>query len=180
MADKAPSKEDSRFLGARVEKAFEDKGVVVGKVIGHNPAVKEDQSDERWVVRYTTGKEEALSPQQLLEVLAPDADEPPAGGGSQSAAKGKRKTKGKSKADVLALLAQLRGKQDKKEEDCAGDEDDDVPVVVRNGRPRLEDPGAFPRPPPQAAAASLALSDTVMRSRRPQYPGADAWAKIKR
>ena len=64
-------------------------------------------------------------------------------------------------------------------DDDAGDEDDDVPVVVRNGRPRLEDP-VFPRPPPQAAAASLALSDTVMRSRRPQYPGADAWAKIKR
>ena len=65
-------------------------------------------------------------------------------------------------------------------DDDAGDEDDDVPVVVRNGRPRVEDPGSFPRPPPQAAAASLALSDTVMRSRRPQYPGADAWAKIKR
>ena len=66
-------------------------------------------------------------------------------------------------------------------DDDAGDEDDDaLPVVVRNGRPRVEDPGAFPRPPPQAAAASLALSDTVMRSRRPQYPGADAWAKIKR
>jgi len=66
-------------------------------------------------------------------------------------------------------------------DDDAGDEDDDaLPVVVRNGRPRLEDPGAFPRPPPQAAAASLALSDTVMRSRRPQYPGADAWAKIKK
>ena len=102
MADKAPSKEDSRFLGARVEKRFQDTGVVVGKVIGHNPAVKEDQSDERWVVRYTTGKEEALSPQQLLEVLAPDADEPPAGGGSQSAAKGKRKTKGKAKAKAAA------------------------------------------------------------------------------
>ena len=29
-------------------------------------------------------------------------------------------------------------------------------------------------------AASLALSDTVMRSRRPQYPGADAWARLKR
>ena len=65
-------------------------------------------------------------------------------------------------------------------DDDAGDDDDDVPVVVRNGRPRLEDPGAFPRPPPQAAAASLALSDTVMRSRRPQYPGADAWARLKR
>ena len=65
-------------------------------------------------------------------------------------------------------------------DDDAGDEDDDVPVVVRNGMPRLEDPGSFPRPPPQAAAASLALSDTVMRSRRPQYPGADAWARLKR
>ena len=66
-------------------------------------------------------------------------------------------------------------------DDDAGDEDDDnLPVVVRNGRPRVEDPGSFPRPPPQAAAASLALSDTVMRSRRPQYPGADAWARLKR
>ena len=65
-------------------------------------------------------------------------------------------------------------------DDDAGDEDDDVPVVVRNGASRrVEDP-VFPRPPPQAAAASLALSDTVMRSRRPQYPGADAWAKIKK
>ena len=66
-------------------------------------------------------------------------------------------------------------------DDDAGDDDDDVlPVVVRNGASRrVEDP-VFPRPPPQAAAASLALSDTVMRSRRPQYPGADAWAKIKR
>ena len=65
-------------------------------------------------------------------------------------------------------------------DDDAGDEDDDaLPVVVRNGRPRLEDP-VFPKPPPQAAAASLALSDTVMRSRRPQYPGADAWARLKR
>ena len=67
-------------------------------------------------------------------------------------------------------------------DDDAGDEDDDaLPVVVRNGTSRQrEDPGAFPRPPPQAAAASLALSDTVMRSRRPQYPGADAWARLKR
>ena len=67
-------------------------------------------------------------------------------------------------------------------DDDAGDEDDDaLPVVVRNGAShRVEDPGSFPRPPPQAAAASLALSDTVMRSRRPQYPGADAWARLKR
>ena len=69
VADKAPSKEDSRFLGARVEKRFQDTGVVAGKVIGHNPAVKEDQSDERWVVRYTTGKEEALSPQRRTFIL---------------------------------------------------------------------------------------------------------------
>ena len=67
-------------------------------------------------------------------------------------------------------------------DDDAGDEDDDaLPVVVRNGSSqRREDPGSFPRPPPQAAAASLALSDTVMRSRRPQYPGADAWARLKK
>jgi hypothetical protein len=62
------------------------------------------------------------------------------------------------------------------------DEDDDIvlPVAVDGSSKRREDPGAFPRPPPQAAAASLALSDTVMRSRRPQYPGADAWARLKR
>ena len=62
------------------------------------------------------------------------------------------------------------------------DEDDDVvlPVAVNGASKRREDPGSFPRPPPQAAAASLALSDTVMRSRRPPYPGADAWARLKR
>ena len=64
--------------------------------------------------------------------------------------------------------------------DAGWEEDEDMPVVPRGGgRAREAVDVPFPRPPPHAAAASLALSDTVMSERRTaQYPGADAWARI--
>jgi len=60
------------------------------------------------------------------------------------------------------------------------EEDHEMPQVPRGGgRAREAVDVPFPRPPPHAAAASLALSDTVMSERRAaQYPGADAWARI--
>ena len=66
---KPTNKEDARFVGMRVRKEFVDAGSVDGIVVGHVPAVEADLSDEKWIVQYTNGKQEALDPQTLLDIM---------------------------------------------------------------------------------------------------------------
>ena len=66
---KPTTKEDGRFVGMRVRKEFADAGSFDGIVVGHVPAVEADLSDEKWIVQYTNGKQEALDPQTLLDIM---------------------------------------------------------------------------------------------------------------
>jgi hypothetical protein len=66
---KPTTKEDGRFMGMRVRKEFADAGSFDGIVVGHVPAVEADLSDEKWIVQYTNGKQEAVDPQTLLDIM---------------------------------------------------------------------------------------------------------------
>ena len=57
------SKDDARFVGQSVRKAFKD-GTFDGTVAAHVPPVEADQSDEKWALEYSNGKQEAVAPQE--------------------------------------------------------------------------------------------------------------------
>jgi hypothetical protein len=61
-------KDDARFIGASVRREFQDI-TLNGTIISHVKPVEADLSDEKWIVEYTNGKQQAVSPQELLDLL---------------------------------------------------------------------------------------------------------------
>jgi hypothetical protein len=54
----------------RVRKGFADAGTVDGTMIGHVPPMEAELNDERWIVQYTNGRQEAVDRQTLLGSMA--------------------------------------------------------------------------------------------------------------
>jgi hypothetical protein len=66
-SSKKLSKEDAPFVSMRVRKEFADSGMFDGitTAVGHIKPV----GDERWIVQYTNGKQEAINPQTFLGII---------------------------------------------------------------------------------------------------------------
>ena len=113
---KPTTKEDGRFVGMRVRKEFADAGSFDGIVVGHVPPVEADLSDEKWIVQYTNGKQEALDPQTLLDIMvvAPIKDVDDAGDKAAAEQKNKKKQQQKknTKADDPLIGRQVGNAED--------------------------------------------------------------------
>ena len=75
-SNKTIDKDDARFMGASVRREFED-ATLDGTVISHVKPVEADLSDEKWVIEYANGKQQAVSPQELLDLLVGEPVQPP-------------------------------------------------------------------------------------------------------
>jgi hypothetical protein len=75
-SNKVPDKDDARFIGASVRREFEDT-TLDGTVVSHVKPVAADLSDEKWIIQYTNGKQQAVSPQDLLDLLVGDPVQAP-------------------------------------------------------------------------------------------------------
>ena len=52
----------------KTHQQFKD-GTFDGTVVGHVVPVEADLSDEKWILEYTNGKQEAVRPQELLDLM---------------------------------------------------------------------------------------------------------------
>ena len=112
-SSKKPSKEDGRFVGMSVRKKLSDAGTFDGIVVGHVPAVEADLGDEKWIVQYTNGKQEALDPQTLLDIMvvAPIKDSAEDDNDKATTTEDK-KSKKKKKADDPLIGRQVGNAED--------------------------------------------------------------------
>jgi hypothetical protein len=75
-SNKVPDKDDARFIGTSVRREFEDT-TLDGTVVSHVKPVAADLSDEKWIIQYKNGKQQAVSPQDLLDILIGDPVQAP-------------------------------------------------------------------------------------------------------
>ena len=75
-SNKTIGKDDARFMGASVRREFDDT-TLDGTVVSHVKPVEADLSDEKWVIEYANGKQQAVSLQELLDMLVGEPVQPP-------------------------------------------------------------------------------------------------------
>jgi hypothetical protein len=59
-----------------MRREFEDT-TLDGTVVSHVKPVESDLSDEKWIVEYENGKQQPVSPQELLDLLVGEPVQPP-------------------------------------------------------------------------------------------------------
>jgi hypothetical protein len=105
-SNKKIDKDNVRFIGASVRREFED-ATLDGTVISHVKPAAADLSDEKWIVEYENGKQQAVSPRELLDLLVGEPAQPPKTT-AKKATKKKPKPAPKPKAPNPLIGRQIR------------------------------------------------------------------------